>query len=84
MDISYANNDSIRNNGKKVTMREFYAYRLQCRKNEGKTLLRGGCVLHQYIVDAFTCMGQSRAFWIRRNKKKLRSEVHEGLVDSIT
>ena len=28
-------------------------------------------------------MEQSRTFWIRRNKKKLRSEVYEGLVDSI-
>ncbi|KAK3014878.1 hypothetical protein RJ639_008450, partial [Escallonia herrerae] len=38
-----------------VSMRQFYAYRLQYRKNEGHMLLNGHKLLQQYIVAAYTC-----------------------------
>ena len=37
-----------------VTMKEFYAYVIQQRNNQGTTLLRGGRLFQQYLVDAFT------------------------------
>jgi hypothetical protein len=39
-----------------VTMREYYAYRLQQRSHEGTTLLLGGRLFQQFIVDAYTCI----------------------------
>ncbi|KAI9921404.1 hypothetical protein PsorP6_002507 [Peronosclerospora sorghi] len=41
---------------KKVTMADFYAYRLQYRATDGISLLKGGSLLQQYIVDAYTAM----------------------------
>ncbi len=41
-------------------MREFYAYRIQNRLGEGKTLIRGGNLFQQYIVDAFSCIEEER------------------------
>lgn len=37
-----------------MTAREYYAYVIQKRLNQGLTLLKGGRLFHQYIVDSFT------------------------------
>uniref|UniRef100_A0A2N9J2K3 ATP-dependent DNA helicase n=1 Tax=Fagus sylvatica TaxID=28930 RepID=A0A2N9J2K3_FAGSY len=66
-----------------VTMREYYAYRLQQRSHEGTTLLLGGRLFQQFIVDAYTCIEEERLQWVRRNQKKLRSELYSGLKDAI-
>jgi hypothetical protein len=34
-----------------VTMREYYAYRLQKRQDEGHTLIYGGRLFQQFVVD---------------------------------
>ena len=49
-------------------MREYYAYKLQQRAEEGKTLIRGGRLYQQYIVDAFTSIEQDRLQWLRKNQ----------------
>ncbi|XP_020113189.1 uncharacterized protein LOC109727463 [Ananas comosus] len=66
-----------------VTMREFYAYRIQNRSNEGKTLIRGGRLFQQYIVDAFTCVEEERLSYIRNNQSNLRSEIYKGIRDAV-
>jgi hypothetical protein len=66
-----------------VTMREYYAYRLQQRSHEGTTLLLGGRLFQQFIVDAYTCIEEERLRWVRTNQKKLRSELYSGLKDAI-
>ncbi|GKC39962.1 hypothetical protein Tco_1052346 [Tanacetum coccineum] len=43
-----------------VTMKEYYAYIIQQRKNQGTTLLRGGRLFQQYLVDAFTAIEEQR------------------------
>ena len=45
---------------KKLTMRKYYAFRLQQRDNEGQTLLRGGKLFHQFIINAYSCIEQER------------------------
>nr|CAD1842606.1 unnamed protein product [Ananas comosus var. bracteatus] len=79
------NNDSRRNVGSRkcVTMREFYAYRIQNRINEGKTLIRGGRLFQQYLVDAFSCIEEDRLDYIRRNQADLRSEIYKGIKDDV-
>ena len=59
-----------------VTMREYYAYRIQQRLNEPSVILRGGRLFQQYIVDAFSCVEEERLDFIRRNKKEFRSEIY--------
>ncbi|XP_038722074.1 uncharacterized protein LOC120014228 [Tripterygium wilfordii] len=65
-----------------VTMREYYAYRLQQRHHEGKTLIRGGKLFQQFIVDAFLCVEEERLHFIRFNQKKLRTEKYQGVCDA--
>ncbi|XP_020082238.1 uncharacterized protein LOC109705866, partial [Ananas comosus] len=75
--------------GKKVgtrkcaTMREFYAYRIQNRIAEGRTLISGGKLFQQYLVDAFSCVEEERLDYIRRNQSDLRAEVYKGIKDAI-
>ncbi|XP_020105809.1 uncharacterized protein LOC109722257 [Ananas comosus] len=66
-----------------VTMREFYAYRIQNRLIEGKTLIRGGKLFQQYVVDAFSCIEENRLDYIRRNQADLRTEVYRGMKDAV-
>jgi hypothetical protein len=66
-----------------VTMVEFYGYQLQHRDTDGIALLRGDRLRHQYIVDAYATIEQSRLKYLRLNKKKLRADVYQGLQDAI-
>nr|CAD1844330.1 unnamed protein product [Ananas comosus var. bracteatus] len=68
---------------KNVTMREFYAYRIQNRISEGKTLIKGGKLFQQYLVDAFSCVEEERLDYIRRNQADLRSEIYKGIRDAV-
>jgi hypothetical protein len=51
-----------------VTMAKFYGYRLQHRDIDGIALLWGGRLWHQYIVDAYAAIEQSRLTYLRLNK----------------
>ncbi|XP_020103317.1 uncharacterized protein LOC109720538 isoform X3 [Ananas comosus] len=66
-----------------ITMREFYAYRMHNRLEEGKTLISGGKLFQQYIVDAFSCVEEERLQYIRRNQTNLRSEIYKGIRDAV-
>ncbi len=62
-----------------VTMAEFYGYQLQHRNTDGIALLRGGRLWHQYIVDAYVAIEQSRLKYLCLNKKNLRTDLYQGL-----
>jgi len=66
-----------------VTMREYYAYRLQTRHNEGHTLIYGGRLFQQFVVDAYTCIEAIRLMWVRGNQSALRIELYSGLRDAV-
>ena len=51
-----------------VTMREYYAFRIQQRLSEGNTIISGGRLFQQYIVDAYCCIEGIRLWWIPRKK----------------
>jgi hypothetical protein len=50
-----------------VIMAEFYGYRLQHRDTDGIVLLQGDRLWHQYIVDAYAAIEQSRLKYLRLN-----------------
>ncbi|OMP08791.1 hypothetical protein COLO4_06124 [Corchorus olitorius] len=60
--------DAVR---KTVSMCEYYAYIIQQRCKQQNTLLRGGRLFQQFLVDAECCISRSRLAYIRHNKKKL-------------
>ncbi|XP_077242072.1 uncharacterized protein LOC143882480 [Tasmannia lanceolata] len=66
-----------------VSMREFYAYRIQYRPLEGKTLMRSGRLFQQFVVDAYAAIEEQRLYWVRTNQKQLRANVYEGLQDAV-
>nr|XP_017245277.1 PREDICTED: uncharacterized protein LOC108216927 [Daucus carota subsp. sativus] len=66
-----------------VTMREFYAYRLMVRPDEGKNLHLGGRLWQQFVVDAFAAVEQYRLDWLRGHQHIIRSELYKSIWDSI-
>nr|XP_017250922.1 PREDICTED: uncharacterized protein LOC108221565 [Daucus carota subsp. sativus] len=66
-----------------ITLKDYYAYRLQVRHNEGMTPRLGGRLFQQYIVDAFSTIEQARLWWFRTHQTTLRSELYSHICDSI-
>ncbi|KAI0061143.1 hypothetical protein BV25DRAFT_1775338, partial [Artomyces pyxidatus] len=67
----------------RLSQTRFYAYRLQTRPGEFPTILHGGRLLQQYIVDAWASADQSRLSFLRRNQSKLRASLYSGLADAM-
>ncbi|GJR13431.1 helicase, partial [Tanacetum coccineum] len=83
--IAYHNNAGSRKTKRGyVTMKEYYAYIIQQRHNQGTTLLRGGRLFQQYLVDAFTAIEEQRLKWTRNNQDTLRVDLYHNLWDAVT
>ena len=71
--IPYFNNEGRRKIKQEiVTMREYYAYRIQHRRNGGQTILCGGWLFQKFIVDAYTAIEEERLRFIRKKQSQLR------------
>ncbi|XP_063939345.1 uncharacterized protein LOC135148359 [Daucus carota subsp. sativus] len=66
-----------------ITLKDYYAYRLQVRHNEGMSPRLGGRLFQQYIVDAFSTIEQARLWWYRTHQTTLRSELYSHICDTI-
>ncbi|XP_038697843.1 uncharacterized protein LOC119995423 [Tripterygium wilfordii] len=64
-----------------VTRREYYCYMLQQRSTESQLFIRGGILLQQYIVDAFTSIEDERLLYIRfkYQQEHYISEIYKGV-----
>ncbi|GJZ62274.1 DNA helicase PIF1, ATP-dependent [Tanacetum coccineum] len=67
-----------------VTMNEYYAYIVQQRKNQGNTLLKGGRLFQQYLVDVYTAVEEQRLKWTKNNQDTLRVDLYHNLCDAVT
>ena len=67
-----------------MTMREYFAYMIQQRLNHRSTLLRGGRLFHQFLVDAFATVEGDRLEFIKSNQRQLRSELFQGVRDAVS
>ncbi|XP_071739204.1 uncharacterized protein [Rutidosis leptorrhynchoides] len=67
-----------------VTMREYYCYRIQQRESEGTTILRGGRLFQQYLVDAYTAVEEQRLKWLRHHQNELRLDLYSNVCDAVT
>ncbi|XP_010497042.1 PREDICTED: uncharacterized protein LOC104774077, partial [Camelina sativa] len=59
---------------KQISMRQFFAFRIQERKNESKTLLHSRRLFQQFLVDSYTAIESSRLGYIKYNQASLRAE----------
>jgi hypothetical protein len=55
---------------------------MQNRTRKSQSLLRGGRLLQQYIVDTWASLEQNRLQYLRHNQAKLRAEVYQGIQDA--
>ena len=83
--IPYHDNSSARKTIREfVTMKEYYAYVIQQRNNQGTTLLRGGRLFQQFLVDAYTSIEEQRLKWTRSNQDNLRVDLYHNVFDAVT
>ncbi|XP_071699877.1 uncharacterized protein [Rutidosis leptorrhynchoides] len=66
----------------KLTIREFFSYRLQARVGEMSLILLSRKLLQQFIVDAYTMVENKCLNYIRNNQKILRVTPYDNLYDA--
>ncbi|XP_074265342.1 uncharacterized protein LOC141587773 [Silene latifolia] len=84
--IPYHVPDGTQKKGKReyVTMREYYAYRIQQRRIGGGPLLYSGRLFQQFLVDCCCSIESERLWYIRNNQDKFRCDVLSNLYDAVT
>ncbi|CAN6818925.1 unnamed protein product, partial [Brassica oleracea] len=65
-----------------ISMRQFFAFRMQERKNESHTLLHSRRLFQQFVVDAYTTMESNRLRYLKLNQSTLRSDSYDSLKES--
>ncbi|GJS23495.1 DNA helicase PIF1, ATP-dependent [Tanacetum coccineum] len=84
-EIPYNKNIGIRKTKRGyATMKEYYSYIIQQRPNQGSTLLKGGRLYQQYLVDAYSAVEEQRLKWTRNNQDTLRVDLYHNLYDAVT
>uniref|UniRef100_A0A6N2LZD0 Helitron helicase-like domain-containing protein n=1 Tax=Salix viminalis TaxID=40686 RepID=A0A6N2LZD0_SALVM len=68
-------NEPISGKHQRVPMRAFYAYLIQEREYGEDTLIKGGRLYQQFLVDAFANIEEDRLDYIRMNQNNLRSDL---------
>ncbi|KAL3646403.1 hypothetical protein CASFOL_011583 [Castilleja foliolosa] len=68
---------------KRVSVREYFAFRLHDRKDEASTILSSRRLFQQFIVDAYTMVETFRLNYIYHNQKKFRCDIYRGLADAV-
>ena len=64
-------------------MRAFYAYLIQEREYGEDTLIKGGRLYQQFLVDAFATIEEDRLDYIRMNQDDLRSELYHNISEAV-
>lgn len=66
-----------------ITMREFFAFRIQERYGESPIILMSGRLYQQFLVDAYTMVETNRLRYIWLNQRNLRSESFEAIKKAV-
>jgi hypothetical protein len=62
-----------------LSIREWFAFRIQSRTKEAQTLLCSRRLYQQFLVDGFTMLESERINWLRKNQSKLRVSKYRSL-----
>ena len=65
--------------GKKISMTQYYRYRLLERKNEWNPFIYGGRLFQQFISATWGKIQQNTMNWIIHNQKKCRADSYESI-----
>ncbi|KAF7839029.1 putative PIF1 DNA helicase/replication protein A1-like protein [Senna tora] len=66
-----------------VTLRQFFAYKLQERRRDFSMILKAGKLTQQFTVDAFTSVESQHTSYVRFHQKKLHSENYDTITEII-
>jgi len=67
------------NNHRRITMKDFFAYRLQYRIGDSSEyMFRSRRLLQQLMVDMFCTMDMNRLNYLKQNQQSLRVELYSG------
>ncbi|KAF8110942.1 hypothetical protein N665_0077s0005 [Sinapis alba] len=66
-----------------LTIRQYYAYQIHTRLKEGMTLIKGGRLLHQYVVDIYTTIEEDRLRSASNNQHVLKADLYNNIVDVV-
>uniref|UniRef100_A0A803MTD1 ATP-dependent DNA helicase n=1 Tax=Chenopodium quinoa TaxID=63459 RepID=A0A803MTD1_CHEQI len=77
--IQLRDSTSINRKRKKLTMREFFAFRIHEREDEVFTILWSRKLFQQLCVDGFTMIESERMCYIRTHQKQLRVDKYKNL-----
>nr|XP_027101001.1 uncharacterized protein LOC113720276 [Coffea arabica] len=75
--------DNPENNKEFVSMREYYAYKLQMRKKYTPGILSTGWLLQQYVIDMYIKIESQRLDYYRSRQQLIRREELQGIMDSV-
>lgn len=64
---------------KNISLRQWYAYRIQEMDGESHTHLHSKRLFQQFLVDAYTTIEENRLSYLRMNQKKLRSDNFDSI-----
>lgn len=67
----------------RITQVRHCAYRIHTRNTEFNTVLRGGRLFQQYVVDMWAWADQNRLNFLRSNQSKIRASLYSGLEDAV-
>ncbi|GKA93713.1 ATP-dependent DNA helicase PIF1 [Tanacetum coccineum] len=80
----YINRGNQKTNCGFVIMKEYYSYIIQQRNDQGNTLVRGGRLFQQYLVDAYSAVEEQCLKWTRNNQDTLRVDLYHNVCDAVT
>ncbi|CAG8691731.1 12316_t:CDS:2, partial [Cetraspora pellucida] len=67
----------------RLTQLEFYTFRLFPRHNEFSTILHGGKLFQEFIVNTWAVTEQNRLRFLCMNQNTLRADLYQGLTDIV-
>ncbi|KAL6550126.1 hypothetical protein OROMI_020614 [Orobanche minor] len=70
---------TAQNKRKRVSTRQFFAYRFHDRDGEECVILSSRRLTQRLIVDSYTIIESGRLTWVNLNQKTLRCEIYKGL-----
>ncbi|OIT22265.1 putative diphthine methyl ester synthase [Nicotiana attenuata] len=82
-DIPFEGDGDETGGRKCVSMREYFAYKIQERNNKVLAILSSRRLFQQFLFDAYTMIESSRLRYIRLNQKKLRCHMYKSLQDAV-
>lgn len=68
---------------RRVSMREFFAFRMMIRANEQSVLLHADSLFQQFVVDAYTMLESQRLQWVKAHQRVLRVDLYQGLSEAV-